>query len=71
MFTELDTAAQRHTFADWEPDLIFEVKARLLKLMRLKAQRTDADRPALVRQMEHQLAALVSIDPVRAAVLCG
>ncbi|MNO69220.1 hypothetical protein D3C76_600700 [compost metagenome] len=71
LFTELDTAAQRHTFADWEPDLIFEVKARLLKLMRLKAQRTDADRPALVRQMEHQLAALVSIDPVRAAVLCG
>ncbi|MFP5426860.1 MAG: type VI secretion system protein TssA [Gammaproteobacteria bacterium] len=71
LFTELDAAAQRHTFADWEPDLLFEVKARLLKLMRLKAQRNDADRPALARQMEQQLAALVSIDPVRAAVLCG
>lgn len=71
LFTELDTAAQRHTFADWEPDLLFEVKARLLKLLRSKAQRNDADRPALARQMEHQLAALVSIDPVRAAVLCN
>jgi len=71
LFTELDAAAQRHTFADWEPELLFEVKARLLKLMRLKALRNDADRPALARQMEQQLAALVSIDPVRAAVLCG
>ncbi|WP_043201570.1 type VI secretion system protein TssA [Pseudomonas putida] len=71
LFTELDTAAQRHTLADWEPDLLFEVKARLLKLLRLKAQRNAADRPALAQQMEHQLAALVSIDPVRAAVLCN
>jgi type VI secretion system protein VasJ len=71
LFTELDTAAQRHTLADWEPDLLFEVKARLLKLLRLKAQRNDADKPALARQMENQLAALVSIDPVRAAVLCS
>lgn len=71
LFTELDAAAQRHTFADWEPDLLFEVKARLLKLLRLKAQRNDADRPTLARQMEHQLAALVSLDPVRAAVLCS
>ncbi|MNO56666.1 hypothetical protein D3C76_471830 [compost metagenome] len=71
LFTELDAAAQRHTFADWEPDLLFEVKARLLKLLRLKAQRNDTDRPALARQMEHQLATLVSLDPVRAAVLCS
>lgn len=71
LFTELDAAAHRHTFADWEPDLLFEVKARLLKLLRLKAQRNDADRPVLARQMEHQLAALVSLDPVRAAVLCS
>lgn len=71
LFTELDVAAQRHTFGDWEPDLLFEVKARLLKLLRLKAQRNDADRPTLARQMELQLAALVSIDPVRAAVLCS
>ncbi|CAM3936404.1 Type VI secretion-associated protein, VC_A0119 family [Pseudomonas reidholzensis] len=71
LYAELDLGAQRHALADWEPDLHFEVKARLLKLLRLKAQRTDADRPALARQMEVQLAALVAMDPVRAAVLCA
>ncbi|MBA6096435.1 type VI secretion system protein TssA [Pseudomonas juntendi] len=71
LFTELDTTAHHHALTDWEPELIFEVKARLLKLLRLKAQRNDADRPALARQMERQLAALVAIDPVRAAVLCS
>ncbi|MBK4994165.1 type VI secretion system protein TssA [Pseudomonas sp. S37] len=71
LFTELDTTAHHHALTDWEPELLFEVKARLLKLLRLKAQRNDADRPALARQMEQQLAALVAIDPVRAAVLCS
>ncbi|MNG36370.1 hypothetical protein D3C84_1233810 [compost metagenome] len=56
---------------EWEPDLTFEVKARLLKLLRLKAQRNDADKVALGRRQEALLASLVGIDPVRAAVLCG
>jgi len=68
---ELDTTAQLHALAVWEPELNFEVKARLLKLLRLKAQRNDADKPALARRNEALLAALVAIDPVRAAVLCG
>jgi type VI secretion system protein VasJ len=68
---ELDASAQRHALAEWEPELNFEVKARLLKLLRLKAQRNDADKPTLARRMEALLAALVAIDPVRAAVLCG
>jgi len=68
---ELDAIAQRQALAEWEPELYFEVKARLLKLLRLKAQRNDADKPTLARRMEALLAALVAIDPVRAAVLCG
>ncbi|KPN90921.1 type VI secretion system protein TssA [Pseudomonas nunensis] len=68
---ELDATAQRQALAEWEPELNFEVKARLLKLLRLKAQRNDADKPTLARRMEILLAALVAIDPVRAAVLCG
>lgn len=68
---ELDATAQRQALAEWEPDLHFEVKARLLKLLRMKAQRNDADKPTLARRMEALLAALVAIDPVRAAVLCG
>jgi type VI secretion system protein VasJ len=68
---ELEATAQRQALAEWEPELNFEVKARLLKLLRLKAQRNDADKPVLARRMEALLAALVAIDPVRAAVLCG
>lgn len=68
---ELDALAQRQVLAEWEPELSFEVKARLLKLLRLKAQRNDADKTTLARRMEALLASLVAIDPVRAAVLCG
>ncbi len=68
---ELDATAQRHVLAQWEPARVFEVKARLLKLLRIKAQRSDADKNALSKRMEPLLAALVAMDPVRAAVLCG
>lgn len=71
LLSELDASGQRHGLSQWEPQLYFEVKARLLKLLRLKAQRNDADKPSLAGQMEAQLAALVAIDPVRAAVLCS
>jgi type VI secretion system protein VasJ len=70
LLSELDLAAQRHGLATWEPELHFEVKARLLKLLRLRGQRGDADKPALANRMEALLTALVAIDPVRAAVLC-
>jgi type VI secretion system protein VasJ len=68
---ELDVIAQRQALAEWEPDLNFEVKARLLTLLRLKSQRNDADKAHLARRMEALLGALVAIDPVRAAVFCG
>ncbi|MDF3934173.1 type VI secretion system domain-containing protein, partial [Pseudomonas citronellolis] len=68
---DLEAVAQRQGLDAWEPELGFEVKARLLKLLRQKAQRNDVDKPALARRMEGLLAALVAADPVRAAVLCG
>lgn len=71
LLAELDATAQHHALAVWEPELNFEVKARLLKLLRLKAQRNDADKSTQARRTEALLAALVAIDPVRAAVLCG
>lgn len=71
LFGELDALAQQQGLGDWEPELSFEVKARLLKLLRQKAQRNDADKPALARRMDGLLASLVAVDPVRAAVLCG
>lgn len=68
---ELDAQAQQQGLGEWEPELSFEVKARLLKLLRQRAQRNDADKAALARRMDGLLAALVAVDPVRAAVLCG
>ncbi|WP_447749014.1 type VI secretion system protein TssA [Pseudomonas nicosulfuronedens] len=68
---ELDSVAQQQHLNAWEPELGFEVKARLLKLLRQRAQRNDVDKAALAQRMEHLLAALVAADPVRAAVLCG
>ncbi|HAN2507803.1 TPA: type VI secretion protein, partial [Escherichia coli] len=44
-------------------------KARQLKLLRLRAHRY-ADKALLNRKMEILLGTLVTIDPVRAAVLC-
>ncbi|WP_152223643.1 type VI secretion system protein TssA [Pseudomonas sp. SCB32] len=71
LLSELDAVAQQQGLSAWEPGLGFEVKARLLKLLRQKSQRSDADKTTLARRMEGLLAALVAIDPVRSAVLCG
>lgn len=68
---ELDAVGHQQGLSAWEPGLVFEVKARLLKLLRQKAQRNDVDKPTLARRMEGLLASLVALDPVRAAVLCG
>ncbi|KGT95615.1 type VI secretion protein [Erwinia typographi] len=68
---ELDTQAGGVTLDKWEPGLLFEVRARRLKLLRMKAGRSEADKARLSPLMEQLLAGLISLDPVRAAVLCG
>ncbi|QHM74696.1 hypothetical protein C7M52_00638 [Mixta theicola] len=71
ILTELDDAAAALTLAQWEPDLTFEVKARSLRLLRLKASRSESDRQRLQPQMDKLLSGLIQLDPVRAAVLCA
>lgn len=68
---ELERVARLQRLAAWEPLLTFEVQARLLKLLRVKAQRSDADKPVLSRRMDALQASLMALDPVQAAVLCG
>ncbi|MTD42497.1 type VI secretion system protein TssA [Erwinia sp. CPCC 100877] len=68
---ELDSSARDLTLLQWSPEIIFEVKARRLKLLRMKAARSDADKTRLQPEMELLLAGLIAIDPARAAVLCG
>ena len=69
LLDELDGSSQGLTLAQWEPELIFEIKARQLKLLRLRAHRY-ADKALLARKMETLRGTLVAIDPARAAVLC-
>lgn len=71
LLRELDEQATRLTLPHWEPELMFEVKARRLKLLRTKAGRSESDKSRLQPDMEHLLAGLIAVDPARAAVLCG
>ncbi|WP_409310954.1 type VI secretion system protein TssA [Pectobacterium sp. B1J-3] len=71
LLNELDSDPAPSLLAHWEPELAFEVKARLLKLLRLKVQRSESDKVALAGRMDTLLSGLVNIDPARASVLCG
>ena len=68
---ELTTSGPQLTLNDWEPALLFEVQARRLKLLRLKAGRSETDKARLAPEMDALLAGLIAIDPARAMVLCG
>lgn len=71
LFAELGERAREVVLSDWEPELLFEVQARHLKLLRLKAGRSEADKVRLGPAMEKLLGGLIQLDPARAAVLCG
>ncbi len=68
---ELTASAPQLTLGDWEPGLLFEVQARRLKLLRMKASRSESDKTRLMPEMDALLAGLIAIDPARAMVLCG
>lgn len=71
LLSELDGSARSLTLEQWTPELIFEVKARRLKLLRGKAGRSDTDKTRLHNEMELLLSGLIALDPARAAVLCA
>ncbi|ECU9384866.1 type VI secretion system protein TssA [Salmonella enterica subsp. enterica serovar Newport] len=71
LFAELGERAGEMTLTDWEPELLFEVQARHLKLLRLKAGRSEADKARLTPLMDLLLSGLILLDPARAAILCG
>ena len=71
LLASLGEQAAAVTLATWEPELLFEVRARHLKLLRMRAGRSEADKVRLSPVMEALLAGLIAIDPARAAVLCG
>ena len=68
---ELDSAAQAITLKQWTPTLLFEVKSRRLRLLRMKAARSETDKSRLQPEMDQLLAGLIALDPASSAVLCG
>lgn len=68
---ELDSNAQALTLQHWSPALLFEVRARRLKLLRIKASRSETDKTRIQPEMDALLSGLISLDPARAAVLCS
>ncbi|VTM10890.1 Uncharacterized protein conserved in bacteria [Raoultella terrigena] len=47
---ELTISAPQLTLNDWEPALLFEVQARRLKLLRLRAGRSESDKARHARR---------------------
>ncbi|WP_312627320.1 type VI secretion system protein TssA [Scandinavium sp.] len=68
---ELDSAARSITLTQWTPALLFEVKSRRLRLLRMKATRSESDKLRLQPEMDLLLAGLIALDPASSAVLCG
>lgn len=71
LLNELGAQADDITLAQWEPGLLFEVRARHFKLLRMKAGRSESDKARLTPVMDQLLAGLIAVDPSRASVLCG
>jgi len=68
---ELTDSAPELTLSEWEPGLLFDVQARRLRLLRMKAGRSESDKARFAPEMDSLLAGLIALDPVRAMVLCG
>lgn len=71
LLNELNASPNPLALERWEPELMFEVRARLLKLVRVKMQRSEGDKALLTQQIDTLTAGLITIDPVKATMLCG
>jgi type VI secretion system protein VasJ len=69
LLSTLDIAAQRFQLAVWEPSLAFETKHHLLRLLKVRMSRKDADKPALAARIDALVGDLTAIDPARAVTL--
>jgi type VI secretion system protein VasJ len=69
LLSTLDAAAQRFQLAIWEPSLAFEAKQHLLRLLKIRMNRKDADKTSLAQRIEILMGELTAIDPARALTL--
>ncbi|EHP37828.1 hypothetical protein OR16_40569 [Cupriavidus basilensis OR16] len=69
LLSGLEVNAQRFQLAAWEPSLAFEAKQQLLRLLRTRMTRKDADKAALALRIEALAGDLTVIDPARAVTI--
>jgi type VI secretion system protein VasJ len=69
LLTALDACAAQFQLASWEPALVFEVKQHLLRLLKSRLSRKDADKAALAQRADRLVGELTAIDPARAVAI--
>ncbi|MDF3838773.1 type VI secretion system protein TssA [Cupriavidus basilensis] len=69
LLNALEQHTQRFQVAAWEPALAFEAKQQLLRLLKVRMMRKDADKVALAHRIEALVGDLTAIDPARAVAL--
>jgi len=66
LLSALDLAVARFQLGTWEPSLAFEAKQHLLRLLKVRLHRKDADKAALAQRIDALTGDLTLIDPARA-----
>jgi type VI secretion system protein VasJ len=69
LLAALDARATQFLLDAWEPSLAFEVKQQLLRLLKIRATRKDADKVALAQRIDALTGELTTIDPARAVAI--
>jgi type VI secretion system protein VasJ len=69
LLTTLNAAANKFELPTWEPALAFEAKQQLMRLLKVRMARKDADKPALAERIDTLTGELTAIDPARAVAL--
>ncbi|KIG09963.1 type VI secretion system protein TssA [Caballeronia concitans] len=69
LLSHLDADIERFQLARWEPSLAFEAKHHLLRILKSRLNRKDADKTALGSRIESLTGDLTAIDAARAVAL--
>lgn len=69
LLSTVDTTARSFELTRWEPSLAFEAKQHLMRLLKVRMTRKDADKPALAQRIEMLIGELTAIDAARAVAL--
>ena len=69
LLATLDTSARRFDLPVWEPALAFDAKQHLMRLLKVRMNRKDADKPAIAQRIDTLIGELTAIDAARAVAL--